>query len=92
MLRLDTCNAPVSKKETIEYITHSAWELVVDFRAAPTDTEPNTIKGQSVEMMNAYRYPPPRPPPSPHPPHIDACHNEAQKRMYLQQFVCWLVA
>ena len=31
-------------------------ELVVDFRAAPTDTEPITIKGQSVEMVSAYRY------------------------------------
>ena len=32
-------------------------ELVVDFRAAPTDTEtePITIKGQSVEMLSAYR-------------------------------------
>ena len=33
-------------------------ELVVDFRVAPTDTgaEPFTIKGQSVEMVSAYKY------------------------------------
>ena len=33
-------------------------ELVVDFRVAPTDTEtePINIKGQSVEMVSAYKY------------------------------------
>ena len=31
-------------------------ELIVNFRAAPTHTEPITIKGQSVEMVSAYRY------------------------------------
>ena len=33
-----------------------AKELDVDFRASPTDTELITIKGQSVEMVSAYRY------------------------------------
>ena len=61
-------------------------ELVVDFRVAPTDTEtePITIKGQSVEIMSAYKYlgividnklswt-----------PHINACYKKAQKKMYL---------
>ena len=61
-------------------------ELVVDIRVAPTDpeTEPITIKGQSVEMVSAYKYlgvvidnklswt-----------PHIDACYKKAQKKMYL---------
>ena len=61
-------------------------ELVEDFRVAPTDTEtePITIKGQSVEMVSAYRYlgividnklswt-----------PHTDACYKKAQKKMYL---------
>ena len=61
-------------------------ELGVDFRAAPTDTETEliTIKGPSVEMVNAYRYlgtvidnklswt-----------PHIDTCYKKAQKKMYL---------
>ena len=31
-------------------------KLVVDFRAAPTNTEPMTIKGQPVEMVSANRY------------------------------------
>ena len=59
---------------------------MVDFRVAPTDTEtkPITIKGQSVEMVSAYKYlgvvidnkvswt-----------PHIGACYKKAQKKMYL---------
>ena len=59
-------------------------ELVIDFRAPPTHTEPITIKGQSVEMVSAYRYP------STFidnklswTPHIDACYKKAQKKMYL---------
>ena len=59
-------------------------ELVVDFRASPTDTEPITIKGQSVEMVSTCRYlgtvidsklswt-----------PYIDACYKKAQKKMHL---------
>ena len=31
-------------------------QAVVDFRAAPTDAESITIKGQSVDMASAYRY------------------------------------
>ena len=61
-------------------------ELVVDFRAAPTDTELFTIKGQSVDILITYRYlatvidnklswt-----------PHIGACYKKAQKKMYLLQ-------
>ena len=59
---------------------------MVDFRVAPTDTETEliTIKGQSVEMVSAYKYlgtvidnklswt-----------PHIDACYKKAQQKMYL---------
>ena len=31
-------------------------ELVMDFCADPTDNEPITIKGQSVETVSAYTY------------------------------------
>ena len=58
--------------------------IIVDFRAAPIDTEPITNKGQSVEMVSTYGYlgtvidnkqswtn------------HIDACCKKTQKKMYL---------
>ena len=59
-------------------------ELVVDFRAAPTDTEPITVKGQSVKTVSAYKYvgtviddklswTPSLPPPPPH-THAHARH------------------
>ena len=66
---------------------------MVDFRVAPTDTEtePITIKGQSVEMVCAYKclgvvidnklsW---TPPPSHTHTHTDACYEKAQKKMYL---------
>ena len=58
-------------------------ELVVDFRAAPTDTEtePITIKGQSVEMLSAYRYVGTVTDNKPSwTPHTDACYKKAQRK------------
>ena len=59
-------------------------ELIVNFRAAPTHTEPITIKGQSVEMVSAYRYlGTVIDNKLPWTPHIDACCKKTQKKMYL---------